>query len=71
MHINKKPNEIHENLIPTKFTVQYIYSYTTTINTPYNWPAFLTASCLDIGYVYSCELIRIRKGHIATYTMLL
>ena len=58
--MNKKPNEIHVNLMPAKinnYTVQY-YSYT-TINTPYNWPAFLAASCLNIGYISSYELIRI------------
>ena len=33
----------------------------TTINTPYNWPAFLAASCLNIGYFSSHELTRIRN----------
>ena len=28
-----------------------------TINTPYNWPAFLAALCLSIGY----KLIRMRN----------
>ena len=32
----------------------------TTINTPYNWPAFLAALCLNIGYLLH-ELIRIRS----------
>ena len=40
--MDKKPNEIHENLIPTKIDNHTfsINSYT-TINTPYNWPDFL------------------------------
>ena len=33
----------------------------TTINTPYNWPAFLAASCLNIGYLSLYELFRIRN----------
>ena len=37
-----------------------INSYT-TINTPYNWPASLTASCLNIGYLSLHKLIRIRN----------
>ena len=33
--------------------LQYSINAYTTINTPYNWPAFLTASCLNIdsGYI--------------------
>ena len=62
--MDKKPNEIHENLIPQKLiTVCVLYginSYT-TINTPYNWPAFLAASCLNSGYTSSNALIRIRN----------
>ena len=57
--MDKKPNEIHKNLMPMKFTV-VINSYT-TINTPYNWSAFLTAFCLNLGYVSLYELIRIRN----------
>ena len=30
------------------------------INIPYNLPAFLAASCLNIGYMSSYALIRIR-----------
>ena len=56
-----KPNKIHENLIPARLTAtqQSINSYT-TINTPYYWPAFLAASCLNIGYMSIYKLIRIR-----------
>ena len=69
--MDKKPNEIYVNLIPTKinksiyvnliptkinnYTVQY-NSYT-TINTLHNWQAFLAASCLNIGYISSYALI--------------
>ena len=58
--MDKKPNKIHEHLIPMKSTnIQYsINSYTTT-NTLYNWPAFLVASYLNIEYVSLYELIRI------------
>ena len=58
--MDKKPSEIHENLIPMKInnhTIQQ-YSYTTN-NTPYNWPASLAASCLNIGFTSSYALIRI------------
>ena len=58
--MGKKPNEIHETLIPMKIknlTVQY----TTNINIPYNWLAFLAASWLNSGYTSSSyTLIRIR-----------
>ena len=42
------------------FIINYSNSYT-TINTPYNWPAFLAASCLNIGYLSLPELIRIHN----------
>ena len=51
---------------PQKYS-SYLYSvnsYTTinkTINTLYNWPAFLAASWLNIRYVSSYELIKIRN----------
>ena len=32
-----------------------------TINTPYNWPAFSSASYLNIGYVLSYKLIGIHN----------
>ena len=71
--MNKKPNKIYENLISMKLTnIQYsINSY--TINTPYNWPAFLAASCLNIGYTSSYELIKIRNWgpHSNTYNIVL
>ena len=59
--MDKKPNEIHEKLIPTKLTnMQYSTNSYTTITTPYNWPAFLAASCLNIEYMstksYVCSL---------------
>ena len=58
--MDKKPDEIHRNLIPSKLTnVQYSINSYTAINTPYDWPAFLAASCLNIGYVSLYELIRI------------
>ena len=67
--MDKKPNAIHENLIPTKYS-SYVYSVNsyTTINTPYNWPALLAASCLNIGYMSAYEYVT--KGHIATHTIL-
>ena len=55
----------------------YYYYYLTlsdtTINTHYNWPAFLVASCLNIGYLSSHELIRIRnyRPHSNTYNIVL
>ena len=51
--MDKKPNEI--------LNQQYSINSYTTINIPYNWPAFLAASCLNIGYTSSYELIRIRN----------
>ena len=39
----------------------YYYYYYTTINTPYNSPAFLAASCLNIGYLSLFKLITIRN----------
>ena len=48
--MDKKPNEIHENLIPTKInnlaTVQqkHLHNNKHKHNTIYNWPAFLAAS---------------------------
>ena len=45
-------------------TVYTINSYT-IINTPYNWPAFLTASCL-IRCTSSYEYIT--KDHIAMHS---
>ena len=58
--MDKKLKEIHVNLIPMKIknhAVQY-YSYT-IINTPYEWPAFLAASCVNSRYMSSYALIRI------------
>ena len=51
-----------KSFIPTKLTTipYYMNSFTTT-NTPYNWPAFLAASCLNIGYMSSFALIRIHN----------
>ena len=47
--IDKKPNEIHENLIPTKINsriVQYkvLYIHTLNTNIPYKWAACLATS---------------------------
>ena len=44
----------------TKQITVLFYSYT-TINTPYNWPALLAASCLNIGYFSSHKLTTIRN----------
>ena len=54
--MDKKPKEISVKLIPTKIiiTIQYSINSYTTINTPHNWPAFLAASCLNIGYMFIC-----------------
>ena len=65
--MDKKPNEIYENLIPTKYNnhiVQYKLLYvhvhiTTNTNIPYNWPAFIAAFWLNSGYTSSYALIRI------------
>ena len=59
----------YKNLIPTN----YNNTPYTIINTPYNWPAFLTASCLNIGYMssYELKLEYVTNGHIATHTILL
>ena len=69
-----KPNEIHENLIPTKLTT-ILYSinfYTTVINTniPYNVPSFLTASCFNTSSRYTSSYELITKGYMATHTIL-
>ena len=47
---------------PQKYS-SYVYNFNsyTIINTPYNWPVHLAASCLNIGYVSSYELIRIHN----------
>ena len=61
--MDKKPNETHENLIPTKLlTIPYSINSYPIINTNilYNWPALLAASCLNSRYTFSCMLIRIR-----------
>ena len=52
--MDKKPNKAHKNLIPTKL-IQYSINSYTTISIPYNWPAFLAAYYLNIGYVSSYE----------------
>ena len=48
--MDKKPNEIHENLIPMKYNnliVQYkLIHIITNTNIPHNWPAFIAASYL-------------------------
>ena len=41
--MDKRPNEIHENLIPTKikqpyYTLPFIYIMIRNTNIPYNWP---------------------------------
>ena len=55
--MDKKPNEIHENLIPTKLTnIQYSINSYTTINTPYNWPAFLSSFLFKYRVPYSAKL---------------
>ena len=59
--MDKKLNEIHENLIPTKLTT-ILYStnyYYTNTKIPYNWPAFLA---VNNGCTSSYALIT--KGHI-------
>ena len=61
MKITSHENFYHENFhLNTKQIMVSFNSYT-TINTPYNWPAFLAASCLNIGYFSSHELTRIRN----------
>ena len=37
-----------------------LFNSYTTINTPYNWSAFLAASCLNIEYL-SLQLVGIRN----------
>ena len=64
-------DNIENKLISKNQVLQILYFKTpcilllfnsyTTINTPYNWPAFLAASCLNIGYLSLHELIRIRN----------
>ena len=40
-------------------------------NTPYDWPAFLASSCLNIGHLSLHKLIRIlRATHGAMHTIL-
>ena len=50
--MDKKPNEIHKNLILMEinnYRLSYSINCSTTTNTniPYNWPAFLAASWLN------------------------
>ena len=78
MHIKLhgyKPNKTNENLIPMKINNHILHSINsyTTINTPYNWPAILAASCWNIGYMYSYELIGIRNQglHRNAYNIIL
>ena len=40
-------------------SIQYSINSYTTINTPYNWLAFLVASCFNSGYMSSYVLVRI------------
>ena len=57
--MDKKLDEMCENLIPTKLrTISYYTKSYNTINTniPCNWPAFLA---VNNGYTYSYALIRI------------
>ena len=57
--MDKKLNEIHKNLIPTKLTTYHtIQNLTTQQNTniPYNWLIFLA---VNNGYTSSYALIRI------------
>ena len=65
MHINlhgQETYEIYKKLIPTTLTnIYYSINSYTTIYAPYNWPAFLAISCLNIGYVSSYGLIRIHN----------
>ena len=53
-------NQALQILYLTQCILLLFNSYT-TINTPYNWPAFLAASYLNIGYLSLHELIRIRN----------
>ena len=61
--MDKKLNEIHDNLIPTKLiTISHSTNSYNTIkhNIPYNWPAFLA---VNNRYTFLYALIRIRyKG---------
>ena len=58
--MDKKPNEIHENLSPTKIKKLYRTVLTLinnkNINIPYNWPI---GSYLNSGYTSSYALIGI------------
>ena len=57
--MDKKSNEIHENLIPMGLTtIPYSTNFYNTINTniSYNWPAFLV---VNNGYISSYSLIRV------------
>ena len=60
--MDKKPNKIHENLIPQKLhnnhTLYSINSYkTVSRNIPYNYPVLLAALCFNSGYMSSYALI--------------
>ena len=55
--MDKKPQKFDSHRKLT--TIPYSINSCTTINTTYNWPAFLAASCLNIGYMSSYALIRI------------
>ena len=63
--MEKKPNKIWSS---RKLRImQYSINYY-TISTPYNKPTFLTASCLNSGYMSLYALIT--KDHIAMHTIL-
>ena len=63
LHILISKNQVLQILHLKHHACYYYLTLTTTINTPYNWPAlsFLAASCLNIGYLSLHKLIRIRN----------
>ena len=60
--MDKKPNENPHKFGPQRKLriMQYSINSYAPINIPYNWPAFLAASCLNSGYMSLYALIRIR-----------
>ena len=73
--MDKKPNEIHEKLIPTKINNHIIYHIVLTLthsnkhNIPCNWSAFLAASWLNGGY--TCNKIYFINGFVGLHVAIL
>ena len=57
--MDKKHNEIHKNLIPTKINKHTVYTQQ-VINLIAGQPSYLPSWIVNSGYMSSYEIIRIR-----------